>query len=233
MACISAGALKAGVVDTYFMNLAYGYRDYGVPYCFISSWVNKGISKPDNYTRGYITGRFDKGELGGRSTYSPEKKKTVDGSNIIFVQLESFMDPETIKGYSFSQDPIPNFRKMKKKYSSGIFRVPVVGAGTANTEFEAITGISAKFFGPGEYPALLHQAFAHCARFPKKGVLRDPRAGARPIRPGAFLLASNLILCGELDEFLFGILFSPAVVPSLNDSFHPSKIGRASCRERV
>ena len=29
MACISAGALKAGVVDTYFMNLAYGYRDYG------------------------------------------------------------------------------------------------------------------------------------------------------------------------------------------------------------
>lgn len=152
MACISAGALKAGVVDTYFMNLAYGYRDYGVPYCFISSWVNKGISKPDNYTRGYITGRFDKGELGGRSTYSPEKKKTVDGSNIIFVQLESFMDPETIKGYSFSQDPIPNFRKMKKKYSSGIFRVPVVGAGTANTEFEAITGISAKFFGPGEYP---------------------------------------------------------------------------------
>ena len=62
------------------------------------------------------------------------------------------MDPETIKGYSFSQDPIPNFRKMKKKYSSGIFRVPVVGAGTANTEFEAITGISAKFFGPGEYP---------------------------------------------------------------------------------
>ena len=31
-------------------------------------------------------------------------------------------------------------------------RVPSVGAGTANVEFEAITGISAKFFGPGEYP---------------------------------------------------------------------------------
>jgi phosphoglycerol transferase MdoB-like AlkP superfamily enzyme len=30
--------------------------------------------------------------------------------------------------------------------------VPACGAGTANTEFELLTGISAKFFGPGEYP---------------------------------------------------------------------------------
>ena len=30
--------------------------------------------------------------------------------------------------------------------------MPAVGAGTANTEFESITGMSAKFFGPGEYP---------------------------------------------------------------------------------
>ena len=39
-----------------------------------------------------------------------------------------------------------------KNYSSGYFTVPAVGAGTANTEFESITGMSAKFFGPGEYP---------------------------------------------------------------------------------
>ena len=30
--------------------------------------------------------------------------------------------------------------------------MPSVGAGTANTEFESMTGISVKFFGPGEYP---------------------------------------------------------------------------------
>ena len=30
--------------------------------------------------------------------------------------------------------------------------VPSVGAGTANTEFEAITGMNLDFFGPGEYP---------------------------------------------------------------------------------
>ena len=39
-----------------------------------------------------------------------------------------------------------------KEYSSGYLTVPSVGAGTANVEFEVMTGISAKFFGPGEYP---------------------------------------------------------------------------------
>ena len=37
-------------------------------------------------------------------------------------------------------------------YSSGFRTVPAVGAGTANVEFEVMTGLSVKFFGPGEYP---------------------------------------------------------------------------------
>ena len=39
-----------------------------------------------------------------------------------------------------------------KEYSSGYYKVPSVGAGTANTEFETITGMSLHYFGPGEYP---------------------------------------------------------------------------------
>ena len=39
-----------------------------------------------------------------------------------------------------------------KEYSSGYYKVPSVGAGTANTEFESITGMSMHYFGPGEYP---------------------------------------------------------------------------------
>ena len=41
---------------------------------------------------------------------------------------------------------------MYKKYSSGYFKVPSVGAGTANTEFEVLTGMNLRYFGPGEYP---------------------------------------------------------------------------------
>ena len=39
-----------------------------------------------------------------------------------------------------------------ERYESGKFFVPVIGAGTVNTEFEVLTGMSTSHFGPGEYP---------------------------------------------------------------------------------
>ena len=79
------------------------------------------------------------------------KEKNTD-VNILFLQLETFIDPTEVNFLSFSEDPIPNFRKLSEEYSSGYYKVPAVGAGTANTEFESITGMSLHYFGAGEYP---------------------------------------------------------------------------------
>lgn len=72
--------------------------------------------------------------------------------NILFLQLESFFDPTSIVGSVFTEDPLPNYRRLMENYTSGYLYVPSVGAGTANTEFEVITGMNLDFFGPGEYP---------------------------------------------------------------------------------
>ena len=72
--------------------------------------------------------------------------------NILFLQLESFVDPDLFNNIKLSADAIPTFRKLMRNYSSGSLTVPACGAGTANTEFEVMTGLSVKFFGPGEYP---------------------------------------------------------------------------------
>lgn len=72
--------------------------------------------------------------------------------NIICILLESFVDPETIRFLNTSEDPIPNFHALCDTYTSGYLEVPVVGAGTANTEFEVLTGMGMQFFGLGEYP---------------------------------------------------------------------------------
>ena len=66
--------------------------------------------------------------------------------------MESFCDPEEIKFLKTNKDPIPTFHALEKKYSTGYCKVPVVGAGTANTEFEVLTGMSMDYFGTGEYP---------------------------------------------------------------------------------
>lgn len=146
-------AIRTNTVATFFGNLAYAYRDYGVPYCFISTWLDTGINKPANYSKNEVQSIFKNGELGKDGTYQAEKKDEDEKHpNILFLQLESFIDPTQVKGLSYSKDPIPNYRKLMQEYSSGYLTVPSVGAGTANTEFESMTGISVKFFGPGEYP---------------------------------------------------------------------------------
>ena len=90
-------------------------------------------------------------ELRRRKKNLPETKEEKQ-PNILFLQLESFFDPTLVNYLDISEDPIPNFRKLMKEYSSGYYKVPSVGAGTANTEFESITGMSLHYFGPGEYP---------------------------------------------------------------------------------
>lgn len=148
---VSGALIKAKAVDTFFPNLAYGYRDNGFPYCFINTWLNTGVSKPVKYDSAMIKNSFTEKEL--KTTVG--KTKGVVGNkkpNIIFIQLESLMDPLTVKGMEFSEDPIPYLRQLYKESSSGKITVPAMGAGTANTEFESMTGMSVKFFGPGEYP---------------------------------------------------------------------------------
>ena len=146
-------AVSTGVVETFFGNLAYAYRDYGVVYCFTNTWLNTGIQKPAGYGEESILNIFDKKELGEDKAMLLETKDIDEEyPNILFLQLESFIDPMTIKSIELSEDPCPNFRRLLSEYSSGELTVPACGAGTANVEFEVLTGLSVKFFGPGEYP---------------------------------------------------------------------------------
>ena len=138
-------ALEKRILSNYFGNIAFAYEDYGYPYCLAVTIFDTGISCPRDYSEQEIT-RIEKTEDNLPATNEDSKP------NIIFVQLESFFDPTLVEYLNISEDPIPNFRKLMKEYTSGYYKVPAVGAGTANTEFESITGMSLHYFGPGEYP---------------------------------------------------------------------------------
>lgn len=147
------GLVKVGLLSTFFGNLAYAYEDYGVPYCFINTWLNTGIHKPMGYDEKKVKAIFDKSQYAEDGTMKPVQTDVdEDYPNILFLQLESFVDPMLFNNIKLSEDPIPYYRSLMKQYSSGSLTVPACGAGTANTEFEVMTGLSVKFFGPGEYP---------------------------------------------------------------------------------
>ena len=141
-------AQSTNVVASYFSNIAQGYENYGFVYGFSSSVVDRGMRKPDNYSEETVAGI--------EQTVAENKKETTvasdDKPNLIVILLESFIDPSEVKFLNCSEDPVPNFRNLYENYSSGHLTVPVVGAGTANTEFEVLTGMSLQYFGTGEYP---------------------------------------------------------------------------------
>lgn len=145
---VSDMAVEKRVVSTYFGNIAFAYEDYGLPYCFMASVFNTGITEPNTYSKETIAEITNNGKMAKNETGRSEEELP----NIIFVQLESYFDVDEAEFFTTSEDACPNLHAMYEQYSSGYFKVPSVGAGTANTEFEVLTGMNLRYFGPGEYP---------------------------------------------------------------------------------
>lgn len=141
-------AQNSNVLASYFSNIAEGYSDYGFVYGFSTSVVGRGMSKPEDYSEETI----DAIETLVDSAKEESSVSGETGPNIICVLLESFIDPYEVNFLNMSEDPIPNFHNLEENFSTGYLTVPVVGAGTANTEFEVLTGMSMQYFGTGEYP---------------------------------------------------------------------------------
>lgn len=159
-------SIVTGILTTKFGNLGISYHDYGIAYCFSVTLVDTGISEPKDYSEQKIY------DLINEDAEKEQKKEEKKLPNIIFLQLESFIDLTEVKGVEFSEDPTPNWKKIRKNYSSGYLTVPTIVAGTCNTEFEAITGMSLEFFGPGEYPykTILKQTACESAAFDLKKI---------------------------------------------------------------
>ncbi len=140
--------IKTDLISDDFSNLGTAYKDYGFAYCFSNSVIDVGISEPDDYSKD----RLDEigTEANKASNYRrPIRKKQPD---IIVIQLESFIDIDRVEGIHTDRESIPYFKKYQEKFPSGYLTVPAIGAGTANTEFEILTGMNSKDFGAGEYP---------------------------------------------------------------------------------
>lgn len=101
--------------------------------------------KPDGYDEEAINAIAEKYQSANNqsveaSTVNPDVKP-----NVIAIMSESYWDLTKLNGIEFSKDIAENVHK----YQNGRLAPPAIGGGTANTEFEALTGMSLYFMSPG------------------------------------------------------------------------------------
>lgn len=108
--------------------------------------LNKYLNpKPEGYS-GNAMQAIDKkyetqeGNTVTASTINPDEKP-----NIVVIMSESYWDITKLNDLKFSKDIAENVHK----YQKGILAPPAIGGGTANTEFEALTGMSMSLMSPG------------------------------------------------------------------------------------
>lgn len=115
-----------------------GNRSYSEIYYFLSCASDSIVKKPVGYNEEKLK------ELGQRYQGKMGEKKP----NIIVVMNESFSDLRTVGEFETNEEYMPYLRELmagKENTISGDLLVSTFGGGTANTEFEFLTGISLGF----------------------------------------------------------------------------------------
>lgn len=164
--------LKSNIITKNFWDITGGYNTYGFSYSFFNSAINTGIHKPTGYSKNTISDiKNELAMLDSENSIAVNansiaknidpislENSEVDNNNseikpnIVIVQLESFINPNWITDITLNKNPVSNFEALSEEFTSGLLAVPALGGGTANTEFEVITGMSTDFFGAGEFP---------------------------------------------------------------------------------
>ena len=107
----------------------------------------KTMDKPDDYSEETMRDIAERYE-DAAETINPTRTADLTDSTVIMILSETFADPTRVPGVSFSIAPIPNVRAIKNNTTSGLMLSPGYGGGTANIEYQSLTGLNLANFDP-------------------------------------------------------------------------------------
>ena len=75
------------------------------------------------------------------ANYNQSRIEKIENQTVIYLLSESFSDPARVEGVTMSENPIPNIQEIKNQTTSGLMKSDGYGGGTANMEFQTLTGL--------------------------------------------------------------------------------------------
>ena len=131
-----------GLYNSFSVSNAYYipsvFNELGFPYCFCHQFTTYTVDKPEGYSRTQAAA-WDSAET------TPAEGKNV---HVIFVMNEAFsaLSEEPAFTYTAENDPLSNYHALESDPHAVTGRVVVPGfaGGTANTEFDILTGMQTR-----------------------------------------------------------------------------------------
>lgn len=110
------------------------FNELGFPYCFCHQFTTYPVDKPEGFSKAAA----ETWETGGQTGLGKDV-------NVVMVMNEAFSDITDHEAFAFdeSNDPLPNLHALQNDphaISGGVV-VPGFAGGTANTEFDVLTGM--------------------------------------------------------------------------------------------
>lgn len=145
---------ELGTANSWATEFAHNLSDNPQPWNPLADAANNGpainflqlahtkiMDEPEDYSKEAMT-KIAKKYSKEADSINQSRTTNLTDSTVIMVLSETFSDPTRIPGVSFAEDPIPNIRQIKDETTSGLMLSPGYGGGTANIEYQALTGLS-------------------------------------------------------------------------------------------
>ncbi len=135
-----------------FWNQSRGYRNFGFTYSFFINTKYLYVLEPNGYDAEKVEGYVAETLEGAQETQPNAEKQP----HIIAIMNESLSDLSVLGAVNTNIEPMPFISSLYENTVRGNLYVPVIGAGTSNTEFEFLTGNTTAFLPSGSNTYVLY-----------------------------------------------------------------------------
>jgi len=151
-------------------NQSKNYTDNGLVAGLLYNLPMPAMPRPHRYSEATMQRLVEKYSAAAAKINKHRDTWAFEDVNVVAVLSESFSDPTRFKRVQLAEDPIPFTRELMGRTTSGNVLTSKYGGGTANTEFEVLTGMSTSQFRPQmttPYQMLVpqHSDFPSAVRF--------------------------------------------------------------------
>ena len=145
-ALISDNSLVEKTAKYAVWNLADEYRQNGFILGFALSIKRSLIFAPNDYNKN--SAQEYAAALGYPVNHTMEELPEIL-PNVIVIMNETYWDASNLTGVAFNTDPLESVRKIMMQTGNPALLAPHLGGGTANIEFEFLTGKNIVYYPPG------------------------------------------------------------------------------------